>query len=267
MNKKALFFNNFAIACFEGLKNVMKTIRKLFLFLFLGLFICLFGLLLFFFSKIQFIELKADLKIQNQAVYKSLESNIAAYLNNYKKKYLWSINLTETVKKIESIYSGGEVHVKRKFPNRLIVFIKEEPAFLLLLKQNQFFYSVSKEGYIGSQKRAVDSLNFPILRGKAFEEKLELRQRVLKILQTMPETGKLFSLENISEILYDKDNDSLLFYLVSDYFIVELKEALSLKTIKNINFVLNYLRMQGRTKAFVDARAGKKIIVKKLNKG
>ena len=242
----------------------MSKIKKLLFLLFSGVFVFLIGMLFFFFSKIQFIELRADTKIQKQALYKSAEPKMTAYLNNYKGRYLWIINLKEIVEKIESIYFGGEVYIQRKFPNRLIVFVKEEPAFLLLLKQNQFFYSVSREGYIGAKKRGADSLNFPILRGIGFEKNLPLRQRVLKILLTAPKTGKLFSLENISEVLHNKDNDSLLFYLVSDYFIVELKEPPSVKKTNNINFVLNYLRGQRRAKALIDARSDKKIIVKKV---
>ena len=232
---------------------------------YLGLFVCLACLLLFFVSKIHLIELKADSKTKTQALYAEAEPKITAYLNNYKGQYLWGINLKEIVKKIESIYIGGEAHIQRKFPNRLIVFLKEEMAFLLLLKQNHLFYSVSPDGNIGAQKNRAAGLNFPILRGKAFETSLQLRQRVLDVLFKTPKQGGLFSLENISEILYNKDSDSFLFYLVSDYFIVELKTPPSLKTVKNIDFVLNYLKKQNRTKALIDAQLDKKIIVKKIH--
>ena len=242
----------------------MKKIKNFLLYLLSGGFIFLVSMLLFSFSKIQYIDLIADLKIQNQVLYKSKELKVREYLNNYKDQYLWRIDLKKIVKKIESIYSGGEIHIKRKFPNRLRLFLKEKQTFLLLLKQDQFFYSISKEGYIGAKKRNSESLNFPILRGRDFEKNFQLRKRVLKVLLLLPKTGKFFSLENISEILYNKETNSLLFYLVSDYFIVDLKEPPSLKKIKNINFVLNYLRIQGQSKAFIDASLDKKIVVKKL---
>ncbi|MCZ0932455.1 MAG: FtsQ-type POTRA domain-containing protein [Oligoflexia bacterium] len=241
----------------------MKKIKK-FLIVYLGLFVFLTCMLLFFVSKIHFIELKADSKTKTQALYTEAKPKITAYLNNYKGRYLWRINLKEIAKKIESIYLEGEVHIQRKFPNRLIVFLKEETAFLLLLKQDHRFYSVSPDGHISGQKNRTDSLNFPILRGKAFEKNLQLRQRVLDVLFETPKKGDSFSLENVSEILYNEKSDSFLFYLVSDYFIVELKAPPASKTIKNIDFVLNYLRKQGRTKALIDAQLDKKIIVKKI---
>ena len=233
--------------------------------LLLGVFVFLIGMLVFSYSKINSIELKADSKIRNQASYKKVNPKIIDYLKQHKGQYLWGIDLRDIAEKIESIYLEGEVQVQRKWPNRLVVFLKEETTFLLLLKQNHLFYSVSQEGHIGVKKNRTDSLNFPILRGKAFEKSFQLRQRVLNVFFDLPKTASFFSMENISEVLYKQDNDSLLFYLVSDYFIVELKKPPSLKKINNINFVLNYLRKQDRMEALIDARLDKKIIVKKLN--
>ena len=240
----------------------MKQIKRKLTAVSLGIFLSC--LLLFSFSKIHFIDLKADTKIKTQALYVRVKPKILVYLDSYKGRYLWSVKLKKIAKKVESIYLGGEVQVQRKFPNRLMVFLKEKADFLLLLKQDHFFYSVSQDGRIGSKKNRQESLNFPILRGKAFEENFKLRQKVIEILLRLSKTEDFFSKENISEILYKDDSKSLLFYLVSDYFIVELKTSPSLKKIKNIEFVLNYLRNQGRIKALIDARLDKKILVKEI---
>ena len=243
----------------------MKKINFFLITILLGVFVFLTGMLVFSYSKINSIELKTDSKIKAQASYKQVKLKIIDYLERYKGQYLWKVNLKDITKKMESIYLRGEFQVQRKWPHRLVVFLKEETTFLLLLKQNQRFYSVSQEGHIGAEKNRTDSLNFPILREKTLEKSLQLRQRAVTILFELPKTGSFFSMENISEIFYKKSNDSLWFYLVSDYFIVELKKSPSLKKINNIDFVLNYLRKQGRTKALIDARLDKKIIVKKLN--
>ncbi|MCY4321873.1 MAG: FtsQ-type POTRA domain-containing protein [Bdellovibrionaceae bacterium] len=243
----------------------MEKLRKTLITTFSVICIIFSTLLLFSFSKIKTIELKPDLKTQNQISYKKSYLKISTYLNNYKGKYLWDIHLKELAEKIKSIYLEAEVQVQRKFPNRLIVLFKEKVTFLLLLKQNNFFYSVSQEGHIGEKKGGKDSLNFPILIGKAFEKNLQLRQRAISILAKLNKEEGSFSVRNISEILYNKNNDSFLFYLVSDHFILELKTSPSLKKISNVDFVINYLRKQNRIKALIDARMEKKIIVKKIN--
>ena len=242
----------------------MKKIRVVFIFIFLGILLFLMYSLLFPFSKIHSVDLKVSASIKLNSLYVQKEPEIVSYLQSYKGRYLWRMDLKKIVKKIKSIYSGGEVYIKRKFPNRLTVFLKEETTALLLLKPDNFFYSISQEGNIGVKKGKTESLNFPVLRGQSFEKSASLRKRVLKILFDMPKLGNSFSLENISEVLYNKDNDSLLFYLVSDYFIVEIQSLPSSKTIKNIDFVLNYLRQKGQTGALIDARLDKKIIVKKI---
>ena len=246
---------------------MMKKAKRIFTVVLLGVFVLLICFLLLSVSQIHVIDLKASAKIKAQDLYIKNRPKIKTYLETYKGRYLWAVNLKEIAQKAESIYLEGAVQVQRKFPNRLIVFFKEAEPFLLLLKQDRFFYSVSQEGRIGAKKNSLEGLNFPILRGKAFEKNSQLRRKAVKILLALPQTESSFSMENVSEILYNEDTGSLLFYLVSDYFIVELKNPPSLKQIRNIDFVLNYLRKQGRTKALIDAQLDKKIIVKRLNKG
>ncbi|MDE0092562.1 MAG: hypothetical protein OXN83_04685 [Oligoflexia bacterium] len=246
-------------------EKIMKKIKFFSIAGFFGVIIFLVYVLLFPFSKIHSIDLKTTPEIKKDPLYIQKEPDIVSYLQNYKGQYLWKINLKKIVKKIEAVYLGGDIYIKRKFPNRLIVSLDKEKTSLLLLKQDHFFYSVFYDGNVGSRKSRTDSLNFPILRGKSFETSFQLRRRVLSILSDIPKAGNSFSLENISEIFYNEDNDSLLFYLAEDYFILELQSPPSLKIVQNIDFVLNYLKQQGRTRALIDVRLNKKIIVKKIN--
>ena len=242
----------------------MNKVKKFFIAILLGILGFILYAFLLPFSKIHFIDLKTEPQVEVQDLYIKKEPEIRDYLEIYRGRYLWSLNLKKIAKEIKAVYLGGEVYIKRKLPNRLIVHLKAEPTFLLLLKSDDFFYSVSYNGSIGAKKNRTESLNFPILRGQVFEKNFQLRQKTVNILLKLPKMGGLFSLENISEILYNEKNSSFLFYLAFDHFILELVSPPSLKKIKNIDFVLNYLKQQGRTRAFVDARLEKKIIVKKI---
>ena len=243
----------------KRIKNIIFILNSIFLLLFIGY------VFLGPFSKISIVELKTDGKLKNIKSYTKQEEKILSFLNSYKGQFLWQADLKKIVKKINGFYLGTEVYVVRRFPNRLIVSLKKKNTALLLLKEGEFFYSVSYEGEIGSQRNREESFDFPILRGSAFWNNLQLRKRVLSILSSLPKKDVFFSIQNLSEISYNKNNDSLFFHLISGHFILELKGQLDSKKIKNIDFVLNYLDQYGHQRGFIDARFDKKIIVKNLN--
>lgn len=243
----------------------MRKIRNIFLgfgFIFILFFIYAF---LGPFSKISSVELDVDEKLKTTRSYIKKEKEILSYLNSYKGKSLWQVDLKHLVKQTNAFYLGSEIYVVRRFPNRLIVFLKKKNTALLLLKDREFLYSVSYEGKIGDKKNMEEFFDFPILRGELFWDSPQLRKRALSILSSLPKTGPFFSVQNISEIFYNKINDSLLFYLISSPFILELKKQVSPEKLQNINFVLNYLNQKGSQRGFIDARLDKKIIVKHLN--
>lgn len=232
------------------------------------------GLLLFYFfyavlgplTRVSSIKFSADKQLKSRASYIKKEPDILSYLNEYKGKNLWQVNLKTLVTTLNELYFGAEVYVIRKWPNRLIVFLKPKATALILLKNKEVFYPVSYEGEIGDSINLKDFFDFPILRGKVFWNDLSLRKQVLSVLSSIPKKGEGFSIQNISEILYNKKNNSLMFYLIPGHFTVELQaSSVSPKKIKNINFVLTYLSQRDHQGELIDARFPKKIIVKRIN--
>lgn len=242
------------------MKKILFTLFKSILYI-----ISIFILYVLFFplSKIHSIQIKTDKGITQTKAYQKKEKELWSYLQKHKGRYLWKVNLKEVAKQAESINLDWELSIKRKYPNQLLVFLNQKKTFVILLADDQTFYSVSHNGSLGNQINRLKGLNFPVLRGKAFEESLELRQRILGLLNGLPRAGQTFSSNNISEILYHKNNNSFLFYLSSQPLILELAGRPSSKKIENIDFVLSYLKKMGREQGFIDARLDKKIIVKK----
>ena len=216
-------------------------------------------------SRIFLVELKVDQEVKARKNYKKTEEKILSHLNSYKGKFFWQISLKKLVKKTKNIYPGAEVFAQRKFPNRLTLTLKMKNAPLLLLKEGGEFYSVSPEGELNEKKARGEFLDLPILRGEAFWNHLELRKKALNLLSSLPQQGQGLSVKNISEIAYSPDRGSLLLYLLSSSFIIEMTNPADAGKIQNINFVLNYLKQKGRKTGLIDARIDKKIIVKKLN--
>lgn len=214
------------------------------------------------FSKISLIDFKAGYRLKNTQSYIKREKEILSYLNSQKGRLLWSLDLKGTAHKINSIYSGAEVYIRRRFPGRLIVSLRKKDTALLLLRDGESLYSVSYEGEIGLKRGMGESFDFPILRGPLFWSERRLREKALAILSVIPKEGAAFSVQNVSEISYNRANDSLLLYLIPDSLVLELTDPPEPEKIKNIDFVIRYLSQKGIQRSRVDARLSKKIIVK-----
>lgn len=239
---------------FKPLKKPALLVLSLLIFFLIGL---------LSFSKPLSIELKADSKLKKQAGFSKKETQILSYLEKYKNQFLWQTPLKKIAQNIEKQSLGFEVYVHRKYPNRLIVSLHEKQTALLLLKGGNSFYSVSYDGSLGAEKKTQNLPYAPILRGASFESNQILRKKALELLEPIPKQDLLFSIENISEILYDKKQNSFLIYLSTRPLAVKLNSPPSGRKIKNIEFVLEYLKKEGKDHSVIDARSDKKIICQK----
>lgn len=239
-----------------------KTKNILLAFVSLLLFSFILYLLLGPFLRVSVVEIHTDKDIQKSNSYKHIEKNFSSFLDKYKGRILWTVNLKKLVKELNAAHPGFRIYVKRKLPNHLRVFLKKKDTALLLFHEGDFF-PVSYTGEIGNKKHSEESFDFPVLRGKSFWEKTDLRIKALNVFISLPKTGPFLSVKNLSELVYNETNDSLLFYLIKGNFVLELNEVLEMEKIKNILFVLNYLDQKKDKRNWIDARTDKKIIVKK----
>ena len=216
----------------------------------------------FYFTKIENVELKIDSNFKDFYFTKQIENKIVLKLKSYKGKKIWEVNLKNLVFEVKQIYPALKIQVARQLPNRIVVSLKNKEVAVLLLRDSGVLYSVSFQGDLQSRLPTYQSLDLPILRGKAFWKSKVLRQKAIQLLSQIPETG-LLTPKNISEVIYNNKNSSFLFVLISNDLILESQKEISFKRINNINFVLNYLVQKNIKRSRVDARFDKKIIVNK----
>ena len=227
-------------------------------------------------SKISQIEIR--LEDSSSAWFQKKQTKILPLAETYKHKYFWQISLKKLAQKLQKTDKELDIRLKRKYPGQLIVFVSKKKTALLLLDSQNHFYSISYEGHLGKKRKPTEALDFPLLRGQDFEKNLSLRQKLLSLLEILPLDKASFCWDNLSEISYNKENQSFLFYLNSPRFVLELKSDFFIldlkpdfeddikeqnnKKIQNIEFVLNYLNEKNWTQAFIIAESDKKIIVK-----
>ena len=194
----------------------------------------------FYFSKAEVLELRASPALQQAGGYRRARQKIEDYLKAYKGRAMGRISLKRITEDVSRIYPAAEVHAARRLPRRLTVFLSQGSPLLLLLKGKNVFYSVFSDGTVRAQRGWDQSLDFPLLRGKSFWRRAGLRKRAAALVSSLPKKGWLRS-ENISEILYNKKNDSFVFFLISKNFVLEAGDPMTAQKAKNISFVLNYL--------------------------
>ena len=219
--------------------------------------------LVFSFSKVHHLELKIDPSIQKSISEKGIQKKIEKQIQNYKGIPIWKVDLKKIVSDIKKIYNVGNIYSVRRLPNKIIIFLEQDHPIALILKDEKDFFALSYEGDIRYKMNYKQSLDFPILRGKALWKSKNLRKKALEFLSFLPQKGEIIA-NNISEIKYNKKNNSFLLYLMPNDFIVEWQGDLNLKKVQNINFVLSYMSNENSYKYRLDARFDKKIIVNKI---
>lgn len=242
------------------------TKKKLFFIICSSLLVCAGALYIFFgsFFHLSFIKIHSDTHLASQKIFFKKKSNIQTHINKYKGQNIWTISLKKMIKKLSAKYPNFIFRAVRKFPNTLLLFFKKKRTAYLLFYNNNLFL-LSQQGDINGKASVGDFIDFPVLRGSVFFKKPDIKKQAVSILASLPKDNSILSIKNISEVLYHKKNSSFLLYLINKNYIIELAARLHSKKIKNIIFVLNYLNQKKQDKTWIDARLGKKIIVKKLH--
>ena len=205
---------------------------------------------------------KITLYRKNNSFFFKKTKKLSLFLKKYKNRSVWSLRLKNMTQEIQNIFPSKAIHLRRKFPNIIEIYMKESLPISLLLTEKGQFYPVFWEGKMGSALSANQLLDLPILRGSIFKKHKALRIQVSDLLKILPEK-EVFSPKNISEIVYKPNQKSFTVYLIPHYFILDIKPPWKKKTIKNINFVLNYLIQKEEKATFIDAGFPEKIIVRR----
>ncbi len=206
-----------------------------------------------------------------------VEKNIAGYIPFDKLKesgeqkfktlygqYVWNVDLEKVLSVIEKDLRVKEAKVTRVLPNTIAIHIQPHmPVANILSPNSQKLYPVARDGEIMPPLSAGEALDSPILHGEIFLENLELRKKAIGLLMLLPEEG-LLSLKTASEMTYDKKRGfelslsptGLKVYLGFDEFAQRISQA---------KRVVDYLDSEKLSGRIIDARFGKKVVVKLRN--
>lgn len=217
--------------------------------------ILLFGLVLlisFLFLKktgfltIQKIEVRTDFQFQNP---KKTESLLRSYLD--KSFFLNNLGkLSQEIKNQE--IKIGQVTIKKEFPGKLILEIKERQPLVVMPKDNLYFF-VDKEGIIFSLEK--DPRDLPFLEISLQNPKIGSSIEIKRI--KIPQILESLKQEKILKIIVKNDRIEL---ETNKGSLIILPMAASDKKIRALQMILNRFRIEGKRLRKIDLRFEKPVI-------
>ena len=220
-------------------------------------------LLYYVFSKWLILQ-DFQIQLHAQPAWEKPEEEIRAViqekLNPFIGKQIWKIDLDDLKNVIQSEPYIGSVKILRLLPDRFLVQLAARQPILVLLDSKGKMHPLSVDGKLLPPVSPKQAPDLPILRNKVFFEQEKLRKLAVQFILLLPQKG-LFSRDNVSEINYISDENSLVFILSSSGRPVKVgSDSKKLRT-KRIESVLHYLNQQSIKWRVIDARFSQKIVV------
>jgi cell division septal protein FtsQ len=179
---------------------------------------------------------------------------------------LFSVNLKEVVRRLESHPWIEQVRVRKVFPNKILIQIEERKPMAII--QLEELYYIDIKGEIFSPVMNKDEYNYPYLTGLTRQglekDPLEAKGLIMKALELlrMIDQEKVPPLEEISEIHMEKTFGIRCFNKTEG---VEVKLGLENfgEKLRRLFLVWSDLRKRGFSAASIDCSDFKKIVVQK----
>jgi cell division septal protein FtsQ len=181
---------------------------------------------------------------------------------------LFSVELKEVVKRLESHPWIEQVQVKKVFPNKILIQIEEKKP-MAIIQLGELYY-IDTKGEIFSPVGERDEYNYPYLTGltrqvleKDPAEAKRLINKALELLRIVHE-GKIPPLEEISEVHMEKAFGIQCFTKAEG---VEVKlgwEEFGEK-LKRLSLIWSDLRKKGCSAVSIDCTDLRRVVVKKAS--
>ncbi len=242
-----------------------KSIRIAFQLLLLALSLLVGHHLYLSLSEDSFFHLK---EIEIRGCQKIEEKSLHSLLGLEGRPNLFTISLKEICKKVSSHPWVEEVRVRKVFPDRLVIEIKERKP-VAILQLDELYYLDSK-GVIFSPVGERDGYNFPFVTGftKSAVEKdpqdvKDLLLKVLELLKTI-EQERVPLLERISEVHMDRQEGIHLF-TQTEGIKVRMGWDQFREKLKRLSLILKDLRKRGIPVAFIDCSDVRRMVVRRVS--
>jgi cell division septal protein FtsQ len=216
------------------------------------------------FFKVSDLDIQLASEASQNILFAKIKDSLDTRLKSVKGQYVWQVDISDILGKVEKDLRVKDAKVTRVLPNKILISIIPHTAVGSVMgPSSDKLYPIARDGEVLPSVDVTESPDGPILRGEIFLQDELVRREALKLLLALPEKGSL-SPQQISELHYDKKHG---FSLVVSPGGTEVWMGFDDFTRhgSQAQRVLDYLINQRLTGRIIDARLGKKVVVKLRN--
>jgi len=223
----------------------------------------------FFFLKNSIFQIRQiEIELEQNAAHpylfpkiqKSLEKNLAGLHG----EYIWKVNLEKVLDKVSADLRVKDAKITRVLPQTIRVVVSPyTPIANVMTKTSDRLYPIARDGEILPAVPVLEAPDAPLLRGQIFLKDKSVRLKAIELMNALPETGRL-SLHATSEISYDTKTGFKI-RLSSSRSVVWMGFDDFATRISQAKRVVDYLETHKLSGRIIDARFGKKVVVKLRN--
>nr|AIA13586.1 POTRA domain, FtsQ-type [uncultured bacterium] len=216
------------------------------------------------FFRVYEIDVQLEDGAEFSTIFPSIKESLDIRMRPFHGQFIWSVDLENILALVESDQRVKDAKVTRIYPDKIQIRLQPyTPVVNILDKKKPYLHPVARNGQVLPPVPVGEASDSPILRGEQFLADKNLRSQALALLHATPVTGS-FSQKSISEISFDKKHGFEL-RLQPSGTIVWMGDEDFTHRASQVARVVDYLRNEDLTGRIIDARYGKKVVVKLRN--
>lgn len=184
-------------------------------------------------------------------------------LSRFEGVNLWEVDLDRMEQVIQHEPWIKSVKIYRRYPHTLRVEVQSKTSVALLLSREGKMQILSADALLLPPISTTLAPKLPVIQDRRIFRDSALRDRVVKLLREMPETGRL-SRESIGEVTINKSGEIWLEHLSLKTKIKLGEDSIALKSAR-VSQVLEYMEHNNLNGRVIDADFSKKVLVKLRN--
>ena len=196
-------------------------------------------------------------------ILQSVNKDLGNYFASIKGRSIFSLSVSDLNSRLKDDNRLSEFKIRKIYPDKIQVEVKLKQMALVFLDKQGGYYPVSPLGELMPSVKLKLVASQVILRGDDLKSNLTKSRKAVSLLNYMNEY-ELLKEKQISEITFSKA-DGYAVYLTNNPIVIKLGFKKLESKIKKINRVLEYLYKKDIKDCVIDARLGKKVVVKLRN--
>jgi len=211
------------------------------------------------FFQVQTIEIEGNRKIKKEALLSLIQME--------GMPNLFTVRLEEIARRLESHPWIEQVRLKKVFPNKILIEIKERKPFAII--QLEELYYIDLKGMIFSPIEGGDEYSYPFLTGLTRQglekDSVEAKRLIMKSLEFLKIAGRerIPPLEGISEIYMEKIF-GINCFTQAEGIEVRMGWGNFEEKLKRLSLIWSDLRKRGFSATSIDCSDLKRMVVKRI---